>query len=333
MKTLPPLPLHDRYYSLIEDEIRRIFDTLIYRPLLDVMGMHTRDLNRMLKNSKNALLDAIAKGTIWYDNGQFHGQFNAKTSAAIIKLGGIYNVKARTYSLPLAKLPTELKFAQAEAQSKYEKMREKMLSIIDNIQPSEVDKISKTKGEYEKTMASIEVDLQKTMPKNKQEARDNPAASFSRLAIDANITPKQREIIAEQWGQNLDLYIKNWTEKNILKLREEIQPHVMAGGRAEGLAKVIQENYGVSARKAKFLALQETSLLMSKYKETRYKDIGISKYRWSDSHDARVRHDHHELNGKIFSYDNPPITNRKTGARNNPGCDYGCRCIDIPVID
>lgn len=333
MKTIAPLILKDRYYDAIEAEIKRILQDIIYRPLLKILGMRQREISREIKNSRSALHDAISAGTIWYDDGQFKGRFNARTSAAIIRLGGIYNVKARTYSLLAAKLPTDLKFAQTAANQKYELMRTQMLSVIDNMNPEEVDKISRAKEEYERTITHMESDLQKTLPKTVGPKIDNPASAVSRITVEAKLTDAQREIIARDWGQNLDLYIKKWTGNNILKLREQIQPHVMAGGRAEGLVKVIQDNYGIATRKAKFLARQETALLMSKFQETRYKDIGIRKYRWSSAHDARVRHDHNLLNGKVFDFDLPPVSNRKTGARNNPGQDFNCRCVAIPLVE
>ena len=67
------------------------------------------------------------------------------------------------------------------------------------------------------------------------------------------------------------------------------------------------------------------------YKTDKYKDAGVTQFTWSSSHDRRVRPDHAALDGQIFDYDHPPITNRATGARNLPGQDYGpCRCQDIP---
>lgn len=333
VKTLEPLTLKDQYFLAIEREIKRIFYDIMYRPLLEVFGMNQRQVDKQLKNSRNALLEAITAGKVWYEDGQFKGTFNARISAAIIRLGGIFNVKSKTYSLPKSKVPTEVKFAQAQANSNYEAMRAAMLSAIDNMTPATVDQISKTKEEYEKTVAHMEYDLQKTIPKTAPQTVDNPATAKSRLIVEAKLTEGQKRVIGEDWGSNLDLYIKGWTQDNILKLREQIQPHVMAGGRAEGLVKVIEDNYGVAARKAKFLARQETALLMAKFQETRYSDIGITKYRWSTAHDARVRHDHHELNGKVYRFDSPPVTNKKNGARNNPGQDFNCRCVAIPIVE
>lgn len=347
MRSLEPIILKEKYYSEIEGAIRLILEEILYRPLLDIVGTSMRTLHRNiskrpitqrgaageLRNSMGVLLSAIANGDIWYEDGQFKGRFNARTSAAIIKLGGKFNVRAKTYSLPRGKLPEDIKLAQARANDQYAKMRSQMLSTLDNIQIDKLQLSERIRAEYEKTIARMEADLQKTLPKGPVAKADNPASAISQLIIEAKLTPDQKRIIAQDWGNNLELYIKGWAQENILKLREDIQPHILAGGRAQGLVKAIQDNYGVGVRKAKFLARQETALLMSKFQETRYRDMGISKYRWSSAHDARVRHDHQELNGEIFRFDSPPITDKKTGARNNPGEDFNCRCVAIPVFD
>ena len=103
------------------------------------------------------------------------------------------------------------------------------------------------------------------------------------------------------------------------------------GIRAEGLVEIIQKQFGVSERKALFLAKQETSLLMSKYRETRYKEVGLNEYIWSTSQDSRVRPDHRKLNRKSFSFDSPPVVNEK-GDKKNPGEDFGCRCVPKAII-
>lgn len=345
MRTLAPLTLKDAYYREIEASIRQIFDELIYRPIIAAIRVTMPALRcaadksdaklrrRELQNSMSALLTAIATGDIWYEGGQFKGRFNARTSAAIIKLGGKFNTKSRTYALPFNKLPTDIKFAQAQADSSYREMQRQVLSILDNVNVNAPAMGVRIKEEYEKTITRLEADLQKTLPKKAPKQTDNPASAVSRLVVEANLTAEQKRIIATDWGNNLELYIKGWAQDNVLALRDKIQPHILAGGRAQGLVKVIEDNYGVSTRKAKFLARQETALLMAKFQETRYRDIGIEKYRWSTAHDARVRHDHHDLDGKVFRFDAPPVSNKKTGARNNPGQDFNCRCVAIPLFE
>lgn len=320
-RSLSPMPLKEHYYAEIEAEIQRIFDKLIYKPLLEILGMRLRGLSGYeIQNTGSALLDAIALGMVWYEDGQFKGRFNSSITRAIRAIGGSFNLKSRSWSLSRDRLPTDISMAIARADNLYQELRRRMLVTLDNIDVQNVDLISKTQEKYEKTVDYMETDFQHITAREK-------------IAIEAKLTPAMREQIAEDWGNNLDLYIKKWTQENILKLRQEITPHVLSGGRAQGLVKAIQDNYGVSQRKAQFLARQETALLMSKFQETRYKDIGITRYRWSDSHDQRVRHDHHLLQGKIFSWDNPPVTNRRTGARNHPGQDYNCRCVAVPLVE
>jgi uncharacterized protein with gpF-like domain len=39
------------------------------------------------------------------------------------------------------------------------------------------------------------------------------------------------------------------------------------------------------------------------------------------------------LNGHIYSFDDPPVTCQATQAHNNPGEDFRCRCVAIPILD
>jgi len=320
MLQLPPLIVKEHYYSEIEKEIQRIFDRLIYQPVFESLGTRMKEF----KNSANALLDAIAMGNVWYQNGEFYGQYSAKITKELMRIGATFKKSTRTWRLEQSHVPSDVKFAQATADARYNRLCDKLLNTLDNVDIDNVDLISQTTRSYEKTLSSMESDLQKTIPKGETNPTDAPATARSKLVIEAQLTDAMKEKIAEEWSDNLDLYIKKWSQDNILSLRQSIQTHILDGGRAQSLVKMISENYGVSQRKAKFLARQETALLMSKFQESRYKDMGIEEYRWSGANDARERPDHRKLNGKVFRWDNPPITDQKTGARNNPGEDWNC---------
>ena len=85
---------------------------------------------------------------------------------------------------------------------------------------------------------------------------------------------------------------------------------------------------------------------MAKYKETKYVAAGVPEYRWGCvkmPHQSSpqaiykpgdVRYSHGILEGKIFSWNNPPITTPpgEPERRNNPGQDYNCRCFAIPIV-
>ncbi|MCH8185905.1 MAG: minor capsid protein [Chloroflexi bacterium] len=118
----------------------------------------------------------------------------------------------------------------------------------------------------------------------------------------------------------------------LARLRVEVDANAQQGYRAEGLADRIRNEYGVSKSRASLIARQETSNFMANYIEASSRDAGIKKYQWYSARDSRTRPDHLALHGKIFSFDNPPITDTRTGARNNPMQDYRCRCRAKPVI-
>ena len=63
----------------------------------------------------------------------------------------------------------------------------------------------------------------------------------------------------------------------------------------------------------------------------RQQAAGVNEYTWSTSRDERVRPMHAKLEGQRFAYDDPPETT-EDGETNNPGEDWQCRCIALPVI-
>lgn len=289
---------------------------MLYIPLLKAIG---RTEFKELKNSQSdPLTEAIKSGAVWYDDGLFHGIFNAAISRRLRDIGATYNPKSKTWSLSRFDLPPEISTAVASAQSNYNTMRANIIRTLDSVDIQSINNLSNIPDKYMQTIDWMEGDFMKAV---------------RTITIPPNLTPAQRGILAAEWGQNLDLYVKGWLSDNILELREMVQTEAFQGNRAESMVKAIEHNYGVSRRKAKFLARQETSLLMSKFRETRYKDIGSTRYRWSGAMDERERPDHKALQGKIFSWDSPPVVDKKTGRRANPGEDFGCRCVAVALID
>lgn len=316
MATFRPLTLKDKYFVPIEAEIQRVLNLLIYDRLVAILQT---SVPFEIQNAPiSALTEAVRDGSVWYEDGAFRGTFSARISKELIALGAKFNKPSRTFSLSKERIPADVRIAQANAEVTIANIRAAMITTLDSVDPDQVSELSTAEKEYKRTITEMQDDLKK---------------AAAAIAIIPELTPGARDVIAKEWGQNLDIYIKGWVGENVIKLREQVQLHGMAGGRAEGLVKMLVDNYGVSKSKAKFLARQETSMLMAKFHETRFAEIGITRYRWSTSHDERVRPDHRVLNGKIFSFTSPPITDRKTGARNNPGEDYNCRCIAVPIVE
>lgn len=152
-------------------------------------------------------------------------------------------------------------------------------------------------------------------------------------------------------GEFFEETIRRWIAENVLliksipsetlgNMREIILGSYLKGSSIRDIQKAIQETYNVSKRKAQLLARDQVATLNAHLTKAQQTDAGCKKYRWSDSRDGRVRDCHKALNGKVFSWDNPPEMWYETkqgrvytGRRCHPGEDYCCRCVAIPVFD
>ncbi len=166
--------------------------------------------------------------------------------------------------------------------------------------------------------------------------------SIKKLLIAPEMTREQRERMAREYQDNLSLGITDWTRDEIKSLRQDVQTIVMRGGRQAEVERRIQRSYGQSRDKARFLARQETNLVLSKFKQVRYTESGLPEYIWRCVHmpkdsspkqhtPGNVRFYHGKLDGKIFRWDTGAVVN-KQGERKNPGQDYNCRCHAAPIV-
>lgn len=147
-----------------------------------------------------------------------------------------------------------------------------------------------------------------------------------------------------QWvSDNVDL-IKTVPNDMLGKMKETIEYGYSKGLSASDIGSLIQQNYSMSKRHAKFIARDQMAKLSANITRKEHEDAGVSRYKWSTSDDERVRPGHSILDGKIFEYNNPPEIMEwrqnkyggywvNTGRRCNPGEDFNCRCVGIPVFD
>lgn len=124
------------------------------------------------------------------------------------------------------------------------------------------------------------------------------------------------------------------------KYLEEVQTLVMAnmrsGMRPGYIERALQEQFGVTQRRAKFIARDQTAKIQGELAEKQQQDAGFEYFRWLDSEDQRVRHRHREIANKVTAYgpgvykwSNLPLS--QDGVPIKPGSDYNCRCTAVPV--
>ena len=103
----------------------------------------------------------------------------------------------------------------------------------------------------------------------------------------------------------------------------------MTGGqRPPDIAKHIE---GVTRSRANLIARTESTRAATTLLQARAEYVGCTEFQWTTAHDGDVRPSHKKLDGKVFRWDDPPLTD-PPDHHALPGCIFNCRCIAIPII-
>ena len=171
-------------------------------------------------------------------------------------------------------------------------------------------------------------------------ARVNLADMRDVLRIDLDSEPPRVVRALERWRrENVDL-ITSIPKRLHADVRDVVRRAAREGTRVEAISAELAERFGVSRSRANLIARDQILKGNADLTRSRCQDAGVTRYRWSTSRDERVRGTpggkwpkglHYALDGRIFSFDDPPIVNLG-GERGNPGEDYQCRCVAIPIL-
>lgn len=305
MKLLKILHFKNEYYESLEKEIGIVFKELY----LGIIKIIQEDIDQTIKlNAKNDLLYAVLNGRLQYINGHIEGQLNATLTKEIKKIGGIWDKKTKSFVIKDFNLPYDMRIAIGTATVKRQELNNKIVRYLDRYNISVPD----LQNQFFKMVNNIEFDFKD---------------GLKSITVPPEMNYEILETISKDYANNMKLYIKDWNDKSITRLRDKVIDNTFNGYRSSKLIDMIKHDYDVSKTKAKFLAEQETRLLLANYSKSRYKDIGVDEYIWRARHDHKTRPEHKLLDGKRCSFSNPPIVDLKTGRRANPAEDYNCRCV------
>ena len=311
---IPPIAPRQSLTLLVEKEIVAFFWEVIFKPIIEILdevGISTKKLN----TKTTAIEEALRTRKVWYSDGVFSGEFNAAISRELRALGATIETGERAFRIQPNKVPFELRTLIAESQNALAQATSRIVQTLGAMAPN-IAKASPGLG-LDPIAQKMHDDVTQQL-KKALDAKD--------LGVEVDVSGEIGDGLTKGYQENLSKYVTDFASTEVQRLRKVVQAHVLDGVRPNTLAKIIEKEFGVSKRKASFLADQETSLFLSKLRETQARSVGSRRYVWATAGDSAVRHDHARLEGQVFFWDLPPITNLATGARNNPGEDYGCRC-------
>lgn len=314
-----PVKDDPKWFDEIERRIIAVFLRAIYRPLMKIAGGKQKDF---VENSGSSLLAALRSGRITFHHGAFKGKLSAAISRDIRELGAEWDKKKGVFRIRLTKLPKEIRSAIDVSESRFRKKAQKIDEKLSKLLPDDIAKMIKVEDIFDKALWQTQGDIEDAL---------------DAITVIPKLTKRDAAAITKEYRDNMDLYIKKFTRKQIKTLREKVKESALLGNRHEALVDVIRSSYHVSKSKAEFLARQETKLFLGTFKESRYTDAGSEHYRWKcvvGSAKHPVRPSHKVLDNKVFRWDDPPVVTPpgQVTRRANPGKDFNCRCFAIPLF-
>lgn len=134
--------------------------------------------------------------------------------------------------------------------------------------------------------------------------------------------------------QNVAL-IKSIPAKYFLEIEGEVMRSIQSGRGMADLQPALESRYGISKRRAALIARDQTSKATTAINRARMQGLGVKKFKWLHSGGGKEPRPLHKdtLNGKVFSMDDPPVIDERTGEKGFPGQLINCRCRMVPVIE
>lgn len=130
--------------------------------------------------------------------------------------------------------------------------------------------------------------------------------------------------------------IRSIPEQYLSQVESIVVTNTRTGIRSSAIASQLADQFGVTERRAKFIARDQTAKVNSAVAQKRIIASGFIYFQWRTSRDSRVRDRHRAIADKVteygrgvYRYDNPPLSDK--GEPILPGVDFSCRCSQRPV--
>ena len=303
------------YSSLIEKRIKTDLWQMIYAPLFKILHI------KRAKNDTNAIIEAIESGEIVYTGEGFEiqGKISNRLYHELIEIGARYDKSTKTFLIARDNLPHSISNYITNSLIRAQQRLNIINAFLGDVETN-LDQMIETIL-FTTEIQTILDDVGNQVKKNVRNIN----------VVVPELTEKQMQQIASDYTYNMQYYIKKWASGSIPEMRQKVQRAILEGYREDQVQEMIEKEYPKMAYKAKFLARNETAIMLSTLKKSMYSEMGFTEFVWQTILDGRERLLHKKLNGKVFSFDNPPVIDERTGQKGLPGQTYNCRCNLIPI--
>lgn len=147
------------------------------------------------------------------------------------------------------------------------------------------------------------------------------------------ITADMSTILKAAVTENMAL-IKSVSSDYLSRVQKSVMRNITSEQGLSSLQKDLLKYDGISERKAKMIARDQTRKVYNQLNAKRMEAVNVDKFVWIHSGGGlKPRQEHVEMNGKIYSLSDPPVIDSNTGERGLPGQLANCGCTMTPVIE
>ena len=184
----------------------------------------------------------------------------------------------------------------------------------------------------EAMLAEVDKDAARTLGRSLREASGTvtlPRLDFQTAAL--------KEAITASVAENVGL-IRRIPERFLSDVQGAVMRSITSGNGLSDLLPYMEKRYGEDKRHARNVALDQTRKAYTSINSERMKAVGVRKFEWVHTGGSQQPRKYHMdrwpagLNGGIFSLDDPPVIDERTGERGLPGYAPFCRCTMRPVV-
>ena len=151
----------------------------------------------------------------------------------------------------------------------------------------------------------------------------------SGISVPMTMTPAMQNVIVGSIAENVAL-IKSIGSQHLTQVESLVMRATLAGRDIGPLAKDLERQYGVTQRRAAFIARDQANKVTSQLAVARQQSLGITEGEWRHSGaGAHPRLTHQKASGQIFNLSKGMFLDGKWTL---PGIEPNCRCSWRPII-
>ncbi|MFY2659225.1 phage minor head protein [Achromobacter xylosoxidans] len=149
------------------------------------------------------------------------------------------------------------------------------------------------------------------------------------FSVQFQLTRAANDVFQATVQENVGL-IKSIAAEHLQEVQGMVMRSVTQGRDLEGLVEDLQKRYGVTKRRAAFIARDQNNKATATITRVRQQGLGIKQAKWRHSRGGKhPRKSHQDADGKVYHVDKGMLID---GEYIRPGELPNCRCVAISII-